>query len=146
MKRSLRLRFFLAAMPLLAGLHEAFTATARHVEQQQGIHWFSTFCGEVAVRLPISVVLAVAIFALVSAADALLFKLGSVSVSAQAARHNIDLKKSRQSLPILSKGSLPRGESRACAASSWDASPDYGGGGVEQSDRVEENKARRYCL
>jgi hypothetical protein len=80
-------------MPLLAGLHEAFTAAARHVEQQQGIHWFSTFCGEVAVRLPISLVLAVAIFALVSAADALLLKLGGVSVSAQAARHNIDLKK-----------------------------------------------------
>jgi hypothetical protein len=91
--RSLQLRLFLAAMPLLAGLHEAFTAAGRHVEQQQGIDWFSTFCGEAAVRLPISLVVAFAIFALVSAAGALLLRLDGASVSAQAARHNIDLKR-----------------------------------------------------
>jgi hypothetical protein len=77
----------------LAGLHEAFTAAGRHVEQQQGINWFSTFCGEAAVRLSISLGLAFAIFALVSAMGALLLRLGGASVSAQAARHNIDLKK-----------------------------------------------------
>ena len=92
--RSLRLRLFLAAMPLLAGLHEAFTAAGRHVEQQQGIDWFSTFCGEAAVRLPISLVLAFAVFALVSATGALLLRLGGASVSAQAARHSMDLKRS----------------------------------------------------
>jgi hypothetical protein len=91
--RSLQLRLFLAGMPLLAGLHEAFTAAGRHVEQHQGINWFSTFCGEAAVRLPISLVLAFAIFALVSAAGALLLRLDGASVSAEAARYNIDLKK-----------------------------------------------------
>jgi hypothetical protein len=91
--RSLQLRLFLAAMPLLAGLHEAFTAAGRHVERQQGVGWFSTFCGEAAVRLPISLILAFAIFALVSAAGALLLRLAGASVSAQAGRHNIDLKK-----------------------------------------------------
>jgi hypothetical protein len=90
--RSLELRLFLAAMPLLAGLHEAFTAAGRHAEQQ-GIDWFSIFCGEAAVRLPIALILAFAIFALVGAAGALLLKLGGVCVSAQAARHSIDLKK-----------------------------------------------------
>jgi hypothetical protein len=91
--RSLQLRVFLAAMPLLAGLHEAFTAAARHVEQQQGIDWLSTFCSEAAVRLPISLVLAFVVFALVSAADALLLRLEQASVSALAARHDINLKK-----------------------------------------------------
>jgi hypothetical protein len=89
----MQLRLFLAGMPLLAGLHEAFTAAGRHVERQQGVGWFSTFCGEAAVRLPISLVLAFVTFALVSAAGALLLRLGGVSVAAQAARHNIDLKK-----------------------------------------------------
>jgi hypothetical protein len=91
--RSLRLRLFLAAMPLLAGLHEAIMAAGRHMEQQHGIDWFSTFCGEAAVRLPLSLVMSFAVFALVSAAGALLLRLGGASLSAQAARHNIDLKK-----------------------------------------------------
>jgi hypothetical protein len=91
--RSLRLRLFLGAMPLLAGLHEAITAAGRNVQQQHGIDWFSTFCSEVALRLPMSLVLAFAIFALIGAVEALLLRLGGASVSAQAARHNIDLKK-----------------------------------------------------
>lgn len=78
-------------MPLLAGLQEAFVA-ASHDVREQGIDWFSTFCGEAALRLPISLILAFAIFALVSAAGAFLLRLDRASVSAQAARHNIDLR------------------------------------------------------
>jgi hypothetical protein len=89
--RSLQLRLFLAAMPLLAGLQEAFVAASHDVEQQ-GIDWLGTFCSEVALRVPISLILAFAIFALVSAAGALLLRLDGASVSAQAARNNIDLK------------------------------------------------------
>jgi hypothetical protein len=92
MKRSLQFRLLLAAMPLLAGLHEAFTAANRYLEQQQGIDWPSTFFSEVAIRLPISLILAVAVFALISAAGALLLRLEHASVSAQAARYDINLK------------------------------------------------------
>jgi hypothetical protein len=75
MRRSLRLRLFLAAMPLLAGVHEAFAAAGRDMEQQQGIDWLSAFCSELALRLPISLVLAFAVFALISAAGAFLSRL-----------------------------------------------------------------------
>jgi hypothetical protein len=90
MRRPLRLRLFLAAMPLLAGLHEAFTAAGRAQEQQQGLDWLSTFCSELALRLPISLILALAVFVLFSAATAFLSRLDGASVSAQAARHDID--------------------------------------------------------
>jgi hypothetical protein len=78
-------------MPLFACWHEAFSASGRYLEQQ-GIAWLSTFCSEIALRLPISLLLAVVIFALMSAAGALLLRLEHASVSAQAARHNINLK------------------------------------------------------
>lgn len=90
--RSLQLRVFLAAMPLLAGLQVAFVAASHDVEQQ-GIDWFSAVCSEAALRLPISLILTFAIFVLFSAAGALLLRLDGASVSAEAARHNIDLKK-----------------------------------------------------
>jgi hypothetical protein len=99
MRRSLRLRLFLAAMPLLAGLHEAFTAAGRAPEQQQGIDWLSTFCSELALRLPLSLILAFAVFALISAAGAFLSRLDGASVSAQAARHDIDLKETTTVVP-----------------------------------------------
>ena len=75
MRRSLGLRLFLAVMPLLAGLHEAFTAAGRAQEQQQGIDWLSTFCSELALRLPLSLILTFAVFALVNAAGAFLSRL-----------------------------------------------------------------------
>jgi hypothetical protein len=92
MKRSLQFRLVLAAIPVLAGLHEAFIAADRYVEQQPGIDWLSTFCSEAALRLPISLLLAIVVFALISAASALLLRLEHASVSAQAARHDINLK------------------------------------------------------
>lgn len=78
-------------MPLLAGLHVAFGAASRDVEHQPGIAWLSTFCNELALRLPLSLVLAFTVFALMGAAGAFLSRLNGASVSAQAARHDIDL-------------------------------------------------------
>jgi hypothetical protein len=77
-------------MPLLAGLHEAFAAVGPDMEQQPSVDWLSTFCNELALRLPISLILAFAVFALISAAGALLSRLDGASVSAQAARYDID--------------------------------------------------------
>jgi len=101
MRRSLRLRLFLAAMPLLAGVHEAFTAAGRALEQQQGIDWLSAFCSELALRLPVSLILAFAVFALISAAGAFLSRLDGASVSAQAARHDIDRRENTSVVPNL---------------------------------------------
>lgn len=103
MRRSLRLRLFLAAMPLLAGLHEAFAAAGRHMEQQQGIDWLSTVCNEIALRLPLSLILAFVVFAVISAATAFLLRLHSASVAAQAARHDIDLKDNTPAVPNLNR-------------------------------------------
>jgi len=76
-------------MPVLAGVHEAFAAAARDLEQQQGLDLFITFCNELALRLPLSLFLAFAVFALASVVGAFLSRLDGASVSAQAARHDI---------------------------------------------------------
>jgi hypothetical protein len=101
MKRSLRLRLFLAAMPLFAGLHEAFAAAGRDMEHQPSIEWLSTFCNELALRLPLSLILAFTVFALIGAAGAFLSRLDGASVSAQAARHHIDLRENTPVVPNL---------------------------------------------
>ena len=101
MKRSLRLRLFLAAMPLFAGLHEAFAAAGRDMEHQPRIEWLSTFCNELALRLPLSLILAFTVFALIGAAGAFLSRLDGASVSAQAARHHIDLRENTPVVPNL---------------------------------------------
>ena len=103
MRRSLRFRLLLAAMPLLAGLHEAFAAAGRDMEQQQGIDWLNTFFNELALRLPLSLILAFAVFALISAAGAFLSRLDGASVSAQAARHDIDLRENTPVVPNLNR-------------------------------------------
>ncbi len=86
-------------MPLLAGLHEAFDAAGRDLEQQQGIGWLSTVCNELALRLPLSLILAFAVFAVVSAATAFLSRLHGASVAAQGARHDIDSKENTPAVP-----------------------------------------------
>jgi hypothetical protein len=103
MRRSLRLRLFLAAMPLLAGLHVAFGAASRDVEHQPGIAWLSTFCNELALRLPLSLILAFTVFAVMGAAVAFLSRLDGACVSAQAARHDIDLRENAPALPNLNR-------------------------------------------
>ena len=45
------------------------------MEQQPGIDWLSTFCNEFALRLPLSLILAFAVFALMGAAGAFLSRL-----------------------------------------------------------------------
>jgi hypothetical protein len=117
MRRSLRIRLFLAAMPLLAGVHEAFAAAGRALEQHQGIDWLSTFCSELALRLPISLILAFAVFALISAAGAFLSRLDGASVSAQAARHDIDLKETTTVVP--SPNQMERATRRASGVRSF---------------------------
>jgi hypothetical protein len=102
MTRSLRLRLFLAAMPLLAGVHEAFAAASRD-PLQQGIVWFSAFCNELAIRLPLSLILALTVFALIGAAAAFLSRLDGASVSAQAARHDAVPKAKALVVPDLSR-------------------------------------------
>ena len=103
MRRSLRLRLFLAAMPLLAGLHEAFAAAGRAMEQQPSVDWLSTFCNELALRLPISLILAFAVFVLVSAGSAFLSRLHGASGAAQAARYDIDLGDTAPVIPDLNR-------------------------------------------
>lgn len=90
-------------MPLLAGLREAFAAAGRDMEQQQGIDWLGTFCNELALRLPLSLILAFAVFALISAASAFLSRLYGASVAAQAARHDIDLGENTPAVPNLNR-------------------------------------------
>jgi hypothetical protein len=90
-------------MPLLAGLHEAFAAAGRDMEQQQGIDWLITFCNELALRLPLSLILAFAAFALISVAGAFLSRLHAASVAAQAARHDINLGENTPVVPNLNR-------------------------------------------
>ena len=101
MTNSLRLRFSLAAMPLLAGMCEAIVAAGRIMAQQRGNAWLSTFGYELALRLPLSLILAFAVFAIISAAIALLSRLDGASVAAQAARHDIDLEENKPAVPDL---------------------------------------------
>lgn len=108
MRRSLRLRFFLAAMPLLAGLHEAFAAAGRDMEHQPDIDWLSTFCNELALRLPLSLILASAVFGLITAVVAFLSRLDGACVSAQAARHDIGLRKNTPAVRNRMELATPR--------------------------------------
>ena len=84
MKRFAAAPAFLAAMPLLAGLHEAFAAAGRDMEHQPSIEWLSTFCNELALRLPLSLILAFTVFALIGAAGAFL-----AARWARASRHKL---------------------------------------------------------
>jgi hypothetical protein len=58
--------------------------------RQQGIDWLGAFCDELALRLPLSLILAFAVFTFISVAGAFLSRLHGASVAAQAARHDID--------------------------------------------------------
>jgi hypothetical protein len=98
-------------------LHEAFAAAGRDMEQQQGIDWLSAFCSELALRLPLSLLLAFTVFALISAAGAFLLRLDGASVSAQAARHDIDLKETTTVVP--SPNQMERATRRASGVRSF---------------------------
>jgi hypothetical protein len=90
-------------MPLLAGLSEAFASAGHDMEHQPGIDWLSTFCNELALRLPLSLIVAFTVFALMGAAGAFLSRLDGASVSAQAARHDIDLGENAPAVPNLNR-------------------------------------------
>jgi hypothetical protein len=77
-----RLRLLLAAMPLLAGVYAAYEATSPGLEP-------STFVIELARRLPLALILAIAVYCLVSIVSAILLRLHRVSIAAQAERNEV---------------------------------------------------------
>ena len=76
-----RLRLFLAAMPLLAGVYE-YEAASPGFEP-------STFGLELARRLPLALILAMAVHCLIGILNAVLLRLRHVSIAAQAERNEV---------------------------------------------------------
>ncbi len=66
-----RLRLLLAAMPLLAGVYEAYAAE-------------NAFFSELMLRLPLALIMAIVVYGLVSVVGAVLLRLDRVTVAAQA--------------------------------------------------------------
>lgn len=95
-----RLRLFLAAMPLLAGVYEAYARASPALEHQQVIAWLPTFVGKLALRLPLAIILALFVYGLVTVVYAFLLRLHHASIAAQAARNKIELSRPR-TRPIL---------------------------------------------
>ena len=77
-----RLRLLLAAMPLLAGAYEAYEAASPGLEPY-------TFVTELARRLPLALILAIAVYCLASIVSAILLRLHRVSTAAQAERNEV---------------------------------------------------------
>ena len=77
-----RLRLLLAAMPLLAGVYEGYEAASPGFEP-------STFVIELAHRLPLALIIAIAVYCLVSMVSAVLLRLHHVSIAAQAERNEV---------------------------------------------------------
>jgi hypothetical protein len=93
-----RLGLFLAAMPLLAGVYEALASPA--LEHQQVIAWLPTFVRKLALRLPLSIILALVVYGLVTAVGAVLLRLHNSSIAAQAGRNKIELREARRSVTV----------------------------------------------
>ena len=83
-----RIRLLLAAMPLLAGVYEAYAAASPELR-------LTTFFSNLALRLPLALILAIVVYGLVSVVGAVLLRLDRVSVAAQAARNKIELSRPR---------------------------------------------------
>jgi hypothetical protein len=77
-----RLRLLLAAMPLLAGVYEAYEAASPGLEP-------SKLVIELARRLPLALILAIAVYCLVSIVSAVLVRLHRVSIAAHAERDEV---------------------------------------------------------
>ena len=77
-----RLRLLFAGMPVLAGVYEAYEAASPGLK-------FSTFAAELARRLPLALILAVAVYCLVSLVSAVLLRLHRVSIAAHAERNEV---------------------------------------------------------
>ena len=61
-----QLRLLLVAMPLLAGVYEAYDAASRDLEHEPVIAWSITFVEKLATRLPLTLILAFVVYGLVS--------------------------------------------------------------------------------
>ena len=77
-----RLRLLSAAMPLLAGVYEAYEAASPGLK-------VSNFFVELARRLPLALSLAIAVYCLVSIVSAVLLRLHRVSIAAHAERNEV---------------------------------------------------------
>jgi hypothetical protein len=75
-------------MPLLAGVYEAYAVASPDLE-------LTTFFSNLALRLPLALILAIVVYGLVSVVGAVLLRLHRVSVAAQAARNEIELSRPR---------------------------------------------------
>jgi hypothetical protein len=69
-------------MPLLAGMYEAYAAASSGS--------LSSFVDELAPRLPLTLILALIVYVLVTLSGAIFSRLNGVSVAAQAARYPIE--------------------------------------------------------
>jgi hypothetical protein len=84
------LRLLLVAMPLLAGVYDAYDATSRDSKHEPVIAWSITFVEKLATRLPLTLILAFVVYGLVSVVGSVLWRLHGMSIAAQAARHAVE--------------------------------------------------------
>jgi hypothetical protein len=80
-----RLGLLYAAIPVLAGVYDAYQVAAHYLEQQQAINWLTIFVP----RLGLALILAFVVYALFRAAALVLVWLHGVALSAQPARQFI---------------------------------------------------------
>jgi len=85
-----QLRLLLVAMPLLAGVYEAYDAASRDLEHEPVVAWSITFVEKLATRLPLTLILVFVVYGLVSVVGAVLWRLHGTSIAAQAARHAVE--------------------------------------------------------
>ena len=85
-----QLRLLLVAMPLLAGVYEAYEAASRNSKRELVIARLVSFVDELATRLPLMLILAFIVYGLVSVVGSVLWWLNGASIAAQAARHAVE--------------------------------------------------------
>ena len=86
-------------MPLLAGVYEAYAVATRALEHQQ-VAWLPTFVWKLTLRLPLSIILALFVYGLVTVVGAVLLRLHNSSIAAQAGRNKIELREARRSVTV----------------------------------------------
>ena len=84
-------------MPLLAGIYDAYTASGG-LDHDQSLGWVTAFFSELALRIPLALILAFVVYGFVSLVGAVLLRLHRASVAAQASRHQIELSRPRDKL------------------------------------------------
>lgn len=85
-----QLRLLLVAMPLLAGVYEAYEAASRNSKHELVIARLVSFVDELATRLPLMLILAIVVYGLVSVVGSVLWWLNGASIAGRAARHAVE--------------------------------------------------------